>query len=75
MTEWNTPSGGSSLRLGESTAARTIKIRNSMPFCGPLQVTKDKANPNSVLILTTDSDFYQYIKNANPTQAQVPSAR
>jgi membrane protease subunit HflC len=44
-------------------------------FLRTLESYKDRANPNSVLILTTDSDFYRYIKNANPNQAQLPSAR
>ncbi len=43
-------------------------------FLRTLENYKDRANPNSVLILTTDSDFYRYIKNANPNQAQLPSA-
>lgn len=42
-------------------------------FLRTLESYKDKGNPNSVLILTTDSDFYQYIKNANPNQAQISS--
>jgi len=43
-------------------------------FLRTIESYKDRANPNTVLILTTDSDFYQYIKNANPNQAQVSSA-
>jgi modulator of FtsH protease HflC len=43
-------------------------------FLRTLESYKEKTNPNSVLILTTDSDFYQYIKNAKPGQEQAPSA-
>jgi membrane protease subunit HflC len=43
-------------------------------FLRTLESYKDRANPNSVLILTTDSDFYRYIKDANPNQVQLPSA-
>jgi membrane protease subunit HflC len=43
-------------------------------FLRTLESYKEKTNPNSVLILTTDSDFYQYIKNAKPGQVPVSSA-
>jgi membrane protease subunit HflC len=39
-------------------------------FLRTLESYKEKANMNSVLILTTDSDFYQYIKQASPGQKQ-----
>lgn len=35
-------------------------------FLRTLESYKEKVNPNAVLILTTDSDIYRYIKNANP---------
>lgn len=35
-------------------------------FLRTLESYKEKTNKNSVLILTTDSDFYQYIKKASP---------
>jgi len=35
-------------------------------FLRTLESYKEKTNKNSVLILTTDSDFYQYIKQASP---------
>ncbi|MDK2957108.1 MAG: modulator of FtsH protease HflC [Desulfovibrionales bacterium] len=38
-------------------------------FLNTLESYKDNANPNTVLILTTDNDFYRYIKNANPSEA------
>ncbi len=38
-------------------------------FLNTLESYKDRANPNSVLILTTDSDFYRYVKNAHPGEA------
>lgn len=41
-------------------------------FINTLERYKENANPNSVLILTTDSDFYRYIKNANPGQGMGP---
>lgn len=40
-------------------------------FLRTLESYKDKANPNAVLILTTDSDFYRYVKNAEPGKAGV----
>jgi membrane protease subunit HflC len=39
-------------------------------FLRTLESYKEKTNTNSVLILTTDSDFYQYIKKAIPGEAQ-----
>jgi membrane protease subunit HflC len=39
-----------------------------------LESYKENANKNSVMILTTDSDFYQYIKQATPDEAQSLSA-
>ena len=41
-------------------------------FLRTLESYKEKANKNSVLILTTDSDFYQYIKKAAPGETQIP---
>ena len=41
-------------------------------FLRTLESYKEKTNKNSVLILTTDSDFYQYIKKAVPGQTQTP---
>jgi len=43
-------------------------------FLRTLESYKEKTNMNSVLILTTESDFYQYIKNANPNQVRSPPA-
>ena len=43
-------------------------------FLRTLESYKDKANPSSVLILTTDSDFYKYIKNADPGRTRPSSA-
>jgi modulator of FtsH protease HflC len=42
-------------------------------FLHTLESYKEKTNKNSVLILTTAIDFYQYIKNANPGQVRIPS--
>jgi membrane protease subunit HflC len=39
-------------------------------FLRTLEVYGEKANKNSVLILTTDSDFYRYVKQARPESAQ-----
>ncbi|MBN2528650.1 MAG: protease modulator HflC [Deltaproteobacteria bacterium] len=36
-------------------------------FLQTLESYKDSANAKSVLLLTTDSDFYRYIKHAEPT--------
>jgi membrane protease subunit HflC len=43
-------------------------------FLRTLESYKEKTNKNSVLILTTDSDFYQYIKQAIPDEARSQSA-
>ena len=43
-------------------------------FLQTLESYKEKVNENAVLILTTDSDFYKYIKNANPSQVRIPPA-
>jgi membrane protease subunit HflC len=43
-------------------------------FLRTLESYKEETNMNSVLVLTTDSDFYQYVKRANPDPAQVPSS-
>lgn len=40
-------------------------------FLNTLESYKEKPNLNSVLVLTTDSDFYQYIKRANPGRAGI----
>ena len=39
-------------------------------FLRTLESYKEKTNMNSVMILTTDSDFYQYIKKAIPEEVQ-----
>lgn len=39
-------------------------------FLRTLEVYGEKANKNSVLILTTDSDFYRYVKQAIPESEQ-----
>ena len=39
-------------------------------FLNTLESYKEKANKNAVLILTTDSDFYRYVKQANPGKSQ-----
>jgi len=39
-------------------------------FLRPLEVYGEKANKNAVLILTTDSDFYRYVKQAIPESRQ-----
>ena len=41
-------------------------------FLRTLEVYGEKANKNSVMILTTDSDFYRYVKQAIPASAQGP---
>jgi len=43
-------------------------------FLRTLESYKENTNKNSVMILTTDSDFYQYIKQAIPVEAQSLSA-
>ena len=46
-------------------------------FLRTLEVYKEGSNKNSVLILTTDSDFYRYLKQASPDgkQSLRPGAR
>ncbi len=39
-------------------------------FSRTLENLKAGKNANSVLVLTTDSDYYRYLKNANPTAAK-----
>jgi membrane protease subunit HflC len=39
-------------------------------FSRTLEVYGEKTNKNSVLILTTDSDFYRYLKQAIPREEQ-----
>ncbi len=41
-------------------------------FLRTLETYRDKQNKNSVLIMTTDSDFYKYIKNISPVSATSP---
>lgn len=41
-------------------------------FLRTLESYEEETNMNSVLVLTTDSDFYQYVKRANPAPAQLP---
>ena len=44
-------------------------------FLRTLESYKENANPNSVMLLTTDSDFYRYVKSATPaTPTQEASA-
>jgi membrane protease subunit HflC len=43
-------------------------------FLRTLESYKEKTNKNSLMILTTDSDFYQYIKQAIPNKVQVLSS-
>ena len=43
-------------------------------FLRTLESYKEKTNENSVMILTTDSDFYQFVKQASPDRIQAPSA-
>ena len=41
-------------------------------FLQTLESYKEKTNKNSVLILTTESDFYQYVKKASPEKEVAP---
>jgi membrane protease subunit HflC len=43
-------------------------------FLRTLESYKEKRNPNSVLILTTDSDYYRYLKEVAPSQMKGASA-
>ncbi|MHC4872037.1 MAG: protease modulator HflC [Planctomycetota bacterium] len=62
---------------GKADANATLiygKAYNQNPefyaFLRTLESYKEKANRNAVVILTTDSDFYQYIKHAAPGKWQ-----
>ena len=44
-------------------------------FLRTLESYKEKTNENSVMILTTDSDFYQYLKEATPGETPGISTR
>jgi membrane protease subunit HflC len=39
-------------------------------FLRTLESYKETPNPNSVMMLTTNSDFYRYIKSAVPAEVQ-----
>ncbi|MFO7816720.1 MAG: protease modulator HflC [Thermodesulfobacteriota bacterium] len=41
-------------------------------FLRTIESYKEKPNANSVLIMTTDSDFYKYVKQATPEKARIP---
>jgi membrane protease subunit HflC len=43
-------------------------------FLRTIESYKEKPNQNSVLILTTESDFYKYVKHASPGKTQIPAA-
>jgi membrane protease subunit HflC len=43
-------------------------------FLRTIESYKEKPNQNSVLILTTESDFYKYVKQASPGETQLPVA-
>jgi len=43
-------------------------------FLRTLEIYREGSNSNSVLILTTDSDFYRYLKQAAPDLTQGPRA-
>jgi len=43
-------------------------------FLRTIESYKEKPNQNSVLILTTESDFYKYVKHATPGKTQMPPA-
>jgi membrane protease subunit HflC len=42
-------------------------------FLRTLESYKENANPNSVMLLTTESDFYRYVKSATPTAPALPT--
>ena len=41
-------------------------------FLHTLESYKESVNPNAVMLLTTKSDFYQYIKSAMPSTSSLP---
>jgi membrane protease subunit HflC len=43
-------------------------------FLRTIESYNEKPNQNSVLILTTESDFYKYVKQASPEKTQIPVA-
>jgi membrane protease subunit HflC len=44
-------------------------------FLRTLEKYKEKPNKNSVLVVTTDSDFYQYVKHAKPNEMKIPTGQ
>jgi membrane protease subunit HflC len=40
-------------------------------FSRTLENLKESKNANSVLVLTTDSDYYRYLKEASPSSTRV----
>jgi membrane protease subunit HflC len=44
-------------------------------FSRTLEALKQDQNKNSVIVLTTDSDYYKYLKEATPSIADMPTAQ
>jgi membrane protease subunit HflC len=44
-------------------------------FSRTLEALKEDQNENSVIVLTTDSDYYKYLKDATPSVAGTPTAQ
>ena len=44
-------------------------------FSRTLEALKEDQNKNSVIMLTTDSDYYKYLKEATPSIAGMPTAQ
>ncbi len=60
----------------EATQIYGLAYNRDPEFCSFLQTLesyKERANPNSVMLLTTKSDFYSYIKSATAPTAEPPT--
>ena len=61
---------------GDATATKVYgdaygRDKEFYAFSRTLENLKEGKNGNSVLVLTTDSDYYRYLKDANPSAARV----
>jgi membrane protease subunit HflC len=61
---------------GDATATRIYgdaygRDKEFYAFSRTLENLKAGKNANSVLVLTTDSDYYRYLKDANPSSTSV----
>jgi membrane protease subunit HflC len=61
---------------GDATATKIYgdaygRDKEFYAFSRTLESLKESKNKNSTLVLTTDSDYYRYLKEANPSSTRV----